>query len=237
MKIFIPIQCTLVLLFSFCPLVLAGDVWRITSLDWQPFSDSKSLTQGSSIQKLRKLLENEGIELIVEFYPWARAQDIAQQENYVGYFPAWPEEVGEGFVASSPVDWSDLAVMTYVGSGLEWTGLEALFEFKVGLVKSYEYPDGISRYARKRIENVDATPNETALLRKLSCERIKVAITSPTVMFYLAEKLAIDNVTILKRVGKTPLVVAFRKTPENLKRRRLLEELLKKSEASELNAE
>jgi len=228
MRAFLIITLVLTLLISFLSPVSAGEVWRITSLDWQPYSDSKSPAQGKSIQKLRKLLEKEGVELVVEFYPWARAQDIAQQQGYVGYFPAWPEEVGEGFIASPPVDWSDISVMTYIGSNLEWTGLEALFQSKIGLVKSYEYPEIITSYAREWKKNVDATPNEKALLRKLSDKRIKVAITSSTVMFHLAEKLGIDNIRVLKRLCMNPLVVAFRDTPENMKRLRLLEGLLEK---------
>ena len=88
MKHFNVIIFILLLSFTLGTAARAGEVWRITSLDWQPYSDSQSSTLGKSVEKLRSLLKNEGIDLIVEFYPWARAQDIAQQDGYVGYFPA-----------------------------------------------------------------------------------------------------------------------------------------------------
>nr|WP_321257238.1 hypothetical protein [uncultured Pseudodesulfovibrio sp.] len=229
MGAFITRLLVLLLLMSLSSIALAGEVWRITSLDWPPYSDSKASTQGKSIQKIKKLLEKENIEIVVEFYPWARARDVALQTEYIGYFPAWPEEVEEGFIASSPVDWSEIAVMTYAGSGIEWTDLDALFQFKVGLVKNYDYPEIIASLADKWKKNVDSTPNEIALLRKLSDERIKVAITSPTVMLYLARQLGIDNIRIIKRICRNPLVMVFRDTPNNRKRLLLLNRLIENS--------
>jgi len=218
--------CALMLSILMVTTASAGEIWKITSLDWQPYSDSKSPTQGNSIQKLRTLLKKADIDLIVEFYPWARAQEIAKQNGYVGYFPAWPEEVGEGFIASPAVDWSEVGVMTYIGSGLEWTSLEKLFKSKVGLVSSYEYPEEIDKLAFSRPRNVDPTPNEMALLKKLSAARIDAAITDPTVMFYLAEEVGIDNIKVLKVLRKSALVVAFRNDAKNLEKMKVLEGLL-----------
>ncbi len=62
----------LVLVLIYATIASAGEVWVITSLDWQPYSDSNSPQQGFSIHKLRTLLKRENIELRVEFYPWSR---------------------------------------------------------------------------------------------------------------------------------------------------------------------
>lgn len=207
---------------------LLDNVWKITSLDWQPYSDAAMVSQGNSIQKLRSLLKQKGIELVVEFYPWARAREIAKRKGYVGYYPAWPEEVAEGFTASLPVDWSEIGVLTHVHSGVKWTGLEALFTYKVGLVSTYSYPEAITRLAQANPLNVDPTPNEISLLRKLSARRIKVAITDPLVMDTLAEREGIENIKLLKLLSKAPLVLAFNNQPENLKRLELLNSLLQR---------
>lgn len=218
--------CILALSILFATTAMAGSTWKITSLDWQPYSDSTMPSQGNSIQKLRNLLKKEGIDLVVEFYPWARAQEIARQDGYVGYYPAWPEEVAEGFTASLPVDWSEIGVLTHVHSGVKWTSLEALFEHKVGLVSTYKYPETITKLTKTKPQNVDLTPSELSLLRKLSVKRIKAAITDPTVMHYLAAREGIDNIMTLKRLKKMPLVLAFKTTPENMKRVELLNKLL-----------
>lgn len=219
--------CSLTISIAFATTAMAGSVWKITSLDWPPYSDSNMASQGNSIQKLRILLKKEGIELVVEYYPWARARYIAQQEGYVGYFPAWPEEVSEGFTASSPVDWSEIGVLTYMDSGLEWTNLNALFDNKIGLIKTYNYPEYITKLADDKPQNIDPTPNELSLLKKLSAKRIKSAITDPTVMHYLAEKEGISNIKTLKILKEKALVVAFKKDTETLKKLELLEKLLK----------
>ncbi len=221
----------LVLVLIYATIASAGEVWVITSLDWQPYSDSNSPQQGFSIHKLRTLLKRENIELRVEFYPWSRARETARQDGYVGYFPAWPEEVVQGFTASPPVDWSDFGVMTYQGSGTKWTSIEDVFDERLGLVTSYVYPDDITKLARTKPNNVDPTPNELTLLRKLSQGRFKRAITSPTVMHYLAKKEGITNIRTLKILGEKPLVIAFRNSPENMKRLRLLEKLLEQQPA------
>ena len=46
---------------------LNAETWRITSLDWQPYSGSDLANHGKSVEKLRGLLKKESIELIVDF--------------------------------------------------------------------------------------------------------------------------------------------------------------------------
>lgn len=214
------------------PLAKAGEVWKITSLDWQPYSGGGMATQGNSIQKLRNLLQKRDITLVVEFYPWARAQEIAKRPGYVGYFPAWPEEIIKGFIASPPVDWSEIGVLTYRDSGLEWQGLKSLFQRKLGLVSTYKYPKHIQALATEHEEMVDSTPNEMCLLRKLSNRRFPAAITDPSVMLYLAEREGVGNIETLKVLGTHALVLAFQNTPENLQRLETLTELLKEESAA-----
>lgn len=207
----------------------AGEVWKITSLDWPPYAGSTMALQGDSIRKLRNLLRTRNIQLVVEFYPWARAQFVAQQEGYLGYFPAWPEEVRQGFTASAPVSWSEIAVLVRSDSRLEWKDLPTLFDRRVGLVFSYIYPESVTLMARERSENVDFSPNDLALLRKLEGGRFEAAITDPAVMLHMAEQEGIENIRVLTSLGAHPLVLAVRNTPENLKRLELLTTLLREN--------
>ena len=52
-------------------------------------------------------------------YPWRRAQQIAHQPGYLGFFPAWPIEVGDGFVSSGEVTPSHLALMAMADSDVQ----------------------------------------------------------------------------------------------------------------------
>ncbi|MBN2653188.1 MAG: transporter substrate-binding domain-containing protein [Spirochaetales bacterium] len=207
----------------------AGETWRITSLDWQPYSGSDMATLGNSIQKLKGLLAKEGITLEVDFFPWLRSQQLAKTEKYIGYFPAWPEEVADGFVASLPVDWSEIGILKQTGKSISYKDMDDLFKnYKVGIVSTYEYPKEIADAMKKYPKNVDESPDEVSLLKKLSAGRFQVAITDPNVMMYLASREGISNIEVLVQVVvKKELVIALRNDPDNQARIEFLKKLLK----------
>jgi len=205
----------------------AEETWKITSLNWEPYSGDTLTSQGNSIQKFREVLRKKGIRLLVEFYPWLRAQKKAKTKEFIGYFPAWPEEVAEGFIASPPVDWSEVGLMKNSALDITFSSIDDLVKkYKVGIVKTYIYPDEITKALKKYPHHADGSPNELSLMKKLSKQRIKVAITDPNVMLYLASKEGIDNIELIKVVMKKELVVALRDTKDNKACINLLKELL-----------
>jgi len=210
----------------------AGETWKIASLSWPPYAAPEIEDQGSSIQKLRELLKKEDITLIVEFYPWKRAKRIvATNSEYVGIFPAWPEDSFEGALVSSAVDWSEISVLKLKEEIVTFDSIEQLFKkYYVGVVGSYIYPKEINDAMKKYYQHVDAALNELLLLKKLVKGRGKAAITDPNVMFYLAEKEGISNIEIVSTIGKKELVLAFRDDEMNRDRLKVLERLLKKAE-------
>lgn len=221
----------LILYFVFCVSgsALSEEVWKITSLNWEPYSGAELSNQGNSIQKLREALRAKGIRLVVEFYPWKRAQKLAGTKDYIGYFPAWPEEVSTGFVASPAVDVSEISLMKRSDNTVIYTGINDLFKnYKVGIIKTYVYPKEITDAMEKYPSNVDETPNELSLLRKLVNGRNSVAITDPNVMLYLAGKEGLSNVESLKVIMNKDLVVSLRDEPDNKKRIALLNKLFAK---------
>ncbi|WP_421901180.1 substrate-binding periplasmic protein [Maridesulfovibrio sp.] len=190
----------------------AAEKWKITSLDWEPYSGKNLPDHGKSIVKLRQALQLSGIKLEVEFLPWARAKTMATQPGYIGYFPAWPEEVEDDFVASPPVDWSKISIMARRRICIP-ENIDSLFaRHIVGLVKTYEYPEEIAEAAKRYSDNVDQAPDENSLVRKLARGRCEVAITDPSVMKYYAAQNGIENIVVLKKLFTTPLVVAIRKS-------------------------
>lgn len=210
--------------------MVSAETWKLTSLNWQPYSGAEMANQGNSIQKLRMLLEKEGITLVVEFYPWKRAQYLAGKQDYVGYFPAWPEEVTEEFVASSPVDMSEIGAIKQSGETVNFDTVEGLFaEYKVGIVSTYVYPKAVVAAMKAYPQNVEKNADEMTMLKKLSGGRFDVALTDPNVMMYLAGQHGIGNVEAMTKILENkPLVVSFRKGQDNEKRIQLLEKLLKK---------
>jgi len=206
---------------------LHAETWRIASLDWQPYSGSDLVNQGKSVNKLRRLLKKENIELIVDFFPWLRAQNYAKNKKYIGYFPAWPEEVKEGFIASSAVDWSYISVLSLLTSNIAWNGLDNLFKTnQIGIVQTYVYPDFIQRLIKKYPYSIANANDETSLVKMLSLKRFDAAITDPSVMFYYAKKNNIKVKIVKNNLQKKELVIAFRNDPENKKRIELFESIL-----------
>lgn len=63
------------------PAAYAEEVWKITSLDWQPYSGADMATQGNSIQKLRELLKKEGITLQVDFFRGHAQKMLPNRKN------------------------------------------------------------------------------------------------------------------------------------------------------------
>lgn len=205
-----------------------GTVWKITSLDWQPYSGEKLAGQGHAIQKLRKILEKRGIRLVVEFYPWRRAQKRALSKEYIGYFPAWPEEVSPGFTKSLPVDWSKISFLKKQEKQVRFQSLEELLQkYRVGIVKTYNYPVTITKLLRKYSHNVIFAPNEKSLLLMLSKDRFAVGITDPRVMKFLADQQGIKSIESIKIIMKKELVVAVRNGLDNAEHLKILNQLLK----------
>ena len=211
----------------------AAEVWRVASLEWPPYAGSASEQQGLAVERLRQLLATENIELEVAFYPWQRAQRLGASRDFVGYFPAWPEEVRPGFVASPAVEQSKISVMSYQGSQVRWRNLEHLFKHHVvGLVRTYVYPAEIQSLIDRYPENIRFASDERVLVKVLSRQRIDVALTDPRVMRHYADQERITNLSVVHpNLINKALVLSFRDDPENQQRIALLKRLLSRERA------
>ncbi|WDE01556.1 hypothetical protein [Thalassomonas actiniarum] len=222
----------LILLFFLMMPVLtlpAQETWKITSLNWQPYSGAELANQGHSIEKLKQILQQAGIMLEVEFYPWNRAKLLAQKnKEYVGAFPVWPEDIFDKALISLAVDWSEIAVLKRAGTRISFNSVDELFrKYSVGVVSTYIYPKVVMEAMKKYPHHSDGSSNEMTLLKKLETGRDEVAITDPKVMLYLATEQGIDNIEYVKKIMDKELVVAFRDDEENRKRLQVLNNLLR----------
>ncbi len=223
---------TLFLLFISSYDLLANEVWTITALDWQPYAGRELKHQGSSVHKLRTLLATKNIDLNVRFLPWKRAKIIAKRKSIVGYFPAWPEEVDSGFIASHAIDQSEIGLIQLNSSNVEFDSLEDLFKNnKIGIVNTYVYPKKIAKLIEKYPNSViKSAMNESALLKMLVLKRFKIAITDPAVMKFYAKKFNISDLKVIKVLMRKELVLSLRDDPENQKRIKLLNSILSKTQ-------
>jgi polar amino acid transport system substrate-binding protein len=223
------IKIMMFFLMVFTPSVYAEETWKIASLKWGPYAEPDIVNQGSSIQKLRKLLAKENITLIVEFFPWNRAKKLVESNHdYIGIFPAWPEDVFDGAIISPAIDWSEIAIVKVSDQVINVESIDDLFKkHSVGIVRTYKYPKVIDDAIKKYPHHVETASNELSLLKKLLVGRGEVAITDPNVMQYLAQKEGAINIEIVSSIMKKELVLAFRDDEENRTRLKKLVSLLK----------
>lgn len=209
------------------PSVNASETWTIASLEWPPYASATLADQGSAVKRLRRLLAAQNIDLSVAFFPWKRAQELAKSQDYVGYFPAWPEEVTSGFTASDAVAWSHVGIMKLPHAHVPFNSIDELFKHhRVGVVSTYRYPQVVAAAMRKYPENVEGAMSELLLVRKLSGGRHAVAITDPSVMRFFAVGEGISNIETLRIITRSELVLAFRQGEGTQARLRLLNHLL-----------
>ncbi len=207
--------------------VWSEEVWRIASLNWEPYAGEHLHEQGASIQALRALLQPHDIRLEVDFYPWRRAQMVAEGKDYIGYYPAWPAEVKEGFISSKAIDYSQLALVKQSGSEVHFSSLDNLFrDYRVGLVKTYAYPVQIAAIISRYPEHVVWAETERALIRKLSMGRHPVALTDPKVVHYQLNQEQLSNIELVAVLEQLPLVLALRNQQDNQARIRLLQQII-----------
>jgi len=210
--------------------VKAETVWKITSLNWEPYSSARIVNQGNSIQKLRNVLKKHGITLQVEFYPWLRAQEIAKTKGYLGYFPAWPEEVKDGFIPSEKVDISNVSIMSRNVINHKYLNIKHLCKnFKIGFVRTYVYPHLIANMMSENPDCFVGAPFESSLLLMLSKGRFDFAVTDSIVMEYLASQEGVGNIHHYVTLMDKELVIALRDAPDNREKIKLLSRLLKNS--------
>lgn len=191
-------------------------VWRIASLEWQPYTGSDLESGGRSIEILRHLLAQSDIELQVDFFPWKRAKEYAKSEAYIGYFPAWPYEIDQGFIASPAVDWSWISVVHHQSTKVSSRKLADLFrDYRVAVIEPYTYPAEVYTAALWNPQNTVWITDEYSMLLMLEHRHVDIGLTDGEVVKYYAEKLDISDVVVAYHLIRAPLVLALRDTPEN----------------------
>lgn len=202
-------------------------VWKFTSLNRHPYSGDDMPTQGNTTDKFRKILKKANINIIVEYYPWQTSQEKAKTDEYTGYFPAWTSEVVKGFIASKPVDTSEIAILKKNDNNLRYTSPDELFKtYRVGIIDNYVYPEKIEKLRVAYKQNVNLYSNERLMATALNKGICQFAITDPNVFLYNAEVLGLKNFTVIETIMKNDLVVCFKDTFEGREKLKILNSLL-----------
>lgn len=74
----------------------AKEIWKIATLEWPPFTCSQCPDQGAGSYALKQVLASQGVAVEFHFFPWSRALKMAKSNEFVGYYPGWPEVLKMG---------------------------------------------------------------------------------------------------------------------------------------------
>jgi len=206
----------------------SAETWRVSALDWPPYASPRLPEDGLAVTALRKALSKIGVTLEVDYMPFPRAQALARSGLYIGYFPAWPEEVLEGFTGSGPVMMSQVGLVERRGTLLDWHHTHDLFEkYRIGYVRSYGYPAPVQIEIDHHSTKATGVDDEADLVRMLAANRIDAALTDPNVTLHVAGDMKVSGLAASPQVlFRKPLLLAFSAVPENAARRRLLNSVL-----------
>lgn len=216
----------------------AGEKWKVTSLDWQPFSGKALPEGGAGIAVLRAALKAEGIELEVEFYPWTRAIDTAKDPGYAGVYPSWPEDVAPGFTGSSVLFKSPVGFVEPKDKPLIWTKLEDLKGKKIGTVQDYGNTPEFMKLIKNGSIKTDIVVDDLTNIKKVAAGRIDGAFIDLNNLTYFLKNDAKDIASKVqanaKVIDSKDLVLAVNNTFTNKKAAAILNSGIAKINAEKI---
>lgn len=214
----------------------AAEKWKVTSLDWQPFSGKNLPEGGAGIVVLREALKAEGIELEVEFYPWTRAISTAKEPAYAGVYPSWPEDVSEGFVKSSVLFKSPVGFVEPKDKPLVWEKLSDLKAKKIGVVQDYGNTAEFNDLVKSGVIKAEVAADDITNIKKVAGGRLDGAFIDLNNLEYFLKNDAKDIAGKIqansKKIDTKDLVLGINVKFQN----KNAEEILKKG-ISKINPE
>ncbi len=164
---------------------LAGETWKVTSLDWQPYSGKALPEGGAGIAVLRAALKAEGIELEVEYYPWRRALVTAKKPGYAGVYPIWPEDVPDGFTGSAVLFKSPVGFVEPRDKPLQWKTLGDLKGKTIGTVQDYGNTPEFMKLINNGTIRTEVVVDDLTNIKKVAAGRIDGAFIDLNNLDYL----------------------------------------------------
>lgn len=207
------------------PATAIAPVVRLASLEWEPYIGSRMPDQGYVAALIRAAFADQGVNVEIAFYPWARALHLARTGVVDGLMPEYfnPSRESE-FEYSAPFPGGPLVLYKRREDSISFdvdpmkeqdAALRALEAKRFGVVRGYLNTPvfDAADYLHKEEANDDATN-----LRKLVYGRIDLAVIDRRVAEHLirtdypgyASKLE----PMSPALAEIPLFIAFsRKAP------------------------
>ncbi|WP_100641735.1 substrate-binding periplasmic protein [Alteromonas facilis] len=234
---------TLVIALLFTAKVAAETVY-VTSLVWPPYSDSQMKELGASIAVAKAAFSAMGHELVVEFYPWSRAVNLAEKEDskYIGYLPEYFFE-SDKFVFSNPMGKGPLGLVESVSSPISWSSYDDLNAYTIGVVQDYVNTEELDAKIASGEINAQTVTSDDKNLLKVAAGRINAAVIDANVFRYMVEndkalaKVADKLQMNPKLLVEKDLHIAFKNSAEGKRWQAIFNEGLEKIDVDAVMAD
>jgi len=193
---------------------------RLATLDWEPYIGQKLPDQGYTAVVVREAFRDQGWNVQIEFYPWARALRLARSGEVDGLMPEYFNTSRKAeFRYSFPFPGGPLVFYKRRSDDIDFAidpvarpdlAFHALSQRRFGVVRGYlNTPEfDAATYLHKEEANDDATN-----LRKLVYKRIDLAVLDRRVAEYLIRTQYPDYAGRIEPMdpplADNPLYIAF----------------------------
>ena len=164
-----------------------GDGIRLSTLEWPPFVGLDLPEQGVVSARVRKICAVAGIRLELSFTPWKRVLLEASTGSSQGFFPEYRSAKRENdFYFSEPVGCSVVGLVRRSDVTLEWTRLEDLAAYRIGVVDGYVNTEEFDRLVEKGVLQTVKSNSDVLSLRMLEAGRIDAVVMDRAVFKHLS---------------------------------------------------
>jgi polar amino acid transport system substrate-binding protein len=167
----------------------SAEVIRLASSNYYPHYGEQLAHQGATIEIIRQAFALQGVQLEIEFLPFARALYESQQGHYTGLVAAWySEQRTTHFYYSQPLYANKIVLFKRKTDTIRYLNFKELSNQRrrLGVVQGYEQPAGL---LESGLKTINVATDEQALAM-LALQRVDlVPVDLMTALYILEHKL------------------------------------------------
>ncbi len=142
--------------------------------EWHPFTGEDLINQGYASDVVREIFRLAGYDVDVRIVPWSEAMEGTIKGDFDGLIAVWfTEERARQIHYTLPYMDNRIRFLKKRGSPIEFTGLDALKAYRIGVIEGYAYsPDFQARDDLNRVLGKSFTDN----VRKVASGEIDLTL-------------------------------------------------------------
>jgi polar amino acid transport system substrate-binding protein len=199
------------------PTFVHGDEILLVADEWCPYNcDPGGNAPGYIVEIAKLALEREGHRVTYKVVPWARAIEGTRNGIYDGIIGAGKDEVPDFIFPDNEVGQASHSFFVTKESTWKFTGLDALKNVKLGVIKNYSYGVLFNNYIQLNIDNpkrifiIAGDDPLTRNIRMLLSSRVDVIVEDQNVMAYYFKSRGRNNPLMAAGVvGNEAIYIAF----------------------------